>query len=359
MFRKWSDANVAPREPLSEEAGRKGAMSLKECLMVSTTARVGGRSVAALLLALAMALVAVLPFAGPATAQEASPAPEEEASGLAALGLQQILVRATDATYAVVVAPPVVEGWTQVTLQNETDTAAVVNFVKLQEGQTAGDISSAVFSAFQGEGGELPEWWSTAEFAGGAWAAAGDSVDTAVYLTPGRWVAFSTNPMSPQPVQSFAVATPEELETVYGIVPEATPVGAEASPEAAPVVEGLPADGQISITDGAFTGAESPVSGPQIWAVTNDSSQVSELVVAYVDYDIPAEEAVAWVGTVAAGNIGNGVVQSGTGAMAAGATVYLALDLQPGTYVLFSTQPDSAAGGLQADAGLVQVIQVP
>jgi hypothetical protein len=357
MFRKWSDANVAPGKPHDDQAGRNGAMSLKECLMVSRTARVGGRSVAVLLLALSVALVAVLPFAGSTTAQDASPEAVPEVSAIAALGLPQILVRATDAAYAVVIAPPVVEGWTQVTLQNETESPAVVNLVKLQDGQNAGDISSAVFAAFQGQGGTLPEWWANAEFAGGAWAAAGESVDTAVYLTPGRWVVFSSNPFSPQPVQTFAVATPEELETVYGIVPEATPVG--GTPEATPVTEGLPADGQISIEDGAFTGAESPVSGPQVWAVTNNSSQVSELVVAFVDYEIPADEAVAWVGTVAAGVIGNGVIQSGTGLLSPGATAYIALDLAPGTYVLFSAAPDASGTGLQAGAGLVQVVQVP
>jgi len=315
----------------------------------------GGRSVAALLLALTMALVAVLPFAGPATAQDATPEAEAP-SGIAALGLQSILVRATDQAYAVVLAPPVVEGWTQVTLQNESATPATVNFVKLQEGQTAGDISAAAFAAFNGAGGTLPEWWQSSEFAGGAWAAAGETVDTAVYLTPGRWVVFSSNPFSPQPVQTFAVATEQELVDVYGIVPEATPVGGEASPEA--VAEGLPADGEVSITDGAFTGLDSPVSGPQVWAVTNDSSEVSELVLAFVAYEIPLEEATLWVPTVGAGDIGSGVIQNATGVISPGATVYLNLDLAPGTYVVFSTAP-AAAGGLQSDGGLVQVIQVP
>ena len=62
--------------------------------------------------------------------------------------------------------------------------------------------------------------------------------------------------------------------------------------------------------------------------------------------------------TVAAGNIGSGVIQNATGLMSPGATVYLNLDLAPGVYVVFSTSP-AAAGGLQSDAGLVQVIQVP
>lgn len=319
--------------------------------MVSRSARVGGRSVTALLLALAMALVAVMPFAGTTTAQE-----EAEPSALAGLELQEIRVRATDASYAVVVAPPVVEGWTLITLVNETASPAVVNFTPLPEGLAAGEISSAVFGSFQGAGGELPEWWSTAGFAGGAWASPGETVETAIYLTPGRWVAFSTNPMSPQPIQTFQVATEQELIDVYGLEPEATPV---ASPEATPVGEaGLPSDGTVTIEDGSFTGTEAVASGAQVWEVTNNSSQVAELVVAYVDYDIPPDEAVLWVGTFAEGLIGNAVVQNGSGALAPGASAYVALDLAPGTYVLFSSHPDTA-GGLQSANGLTQVIQVP
>ncbi len=320
--------------------------------MVSRSARVGGRSVSALLVALSMALVAVLPFAGSTMAQE-----EAEPSALAGLELQSIQVRATDASYAVVVAPPVVEGWTLVTLSNETEMPAVVNFAQIPEGVEAGEISSTVFSSFQGDGGELPAWWTDANFSGGAWASPGESVESAVYLTPGRWVAFSTNPMSPQPVQTFQVATEQELIDVYGFPePEATPI---ATPEATPVVaEGLAADGTVTIEDGSFGGTEAAASGAQVWEVTNNSSQVAELVVAFVDYDIPPDEAVLWVGTFAAGGVGNAVVQNGSGAISPGATAYIALDLAPGTYVLFSSHPD-AAGGLQSANGLTQVIQVP
>jgi hypothetical protein len=95
-----------------------------------------------------------------------------------------------------------------------------------------------------------------------------------------------------------------------------------------------------------------------VWAVTNDSSEVSELVLAFVAYQIPLDEATLWVPTVAGGDVGSGVIQNATGLISPGATVYLNLDLAPGTYVAFSTAP-AAAGGLQSDGGLVQVIQVP
>lgn len=322
--------------------------------MVSKTARVGGHSVTALLLGVVMALVAVLPFAGSASAQDSTPEATPAPSGLAALGLQEIQVRATADTYAVSFAPPLVEGWALVSLVNESESPAVVNLTSVPEGNSVGDISSAVFGAFQGEGGELPEWWASTGFAGGAWAGAGETTQSAVYLTPGKWAAFSSSPFSVQPIQTFAVASAEDLVNIYGVEPEATPV-AEAA--ATPVVDGLASDGTVSITDGAFNIASAPVSGPQVWQVTNDSSQVSELVLVSVDYDIPADEAALWAPTFAAGDLGSAVIENGSGLLAPGATSYVALDLAPGTYVLFSSAPD-ANGGLQSDGGLVTVFTV-
>lgn len=321
--------------------------------MVSDTARGRGRPVTTLLLGVVMALLAIMPFAGTAVAQDATPEVETP-TGLAALGLQEVAITATADTYALSFAPPLVEGWTVVTLTNESEAPAVVNIGQLPEDATLGDLSSTLFASFQGEGGELPDWWANATFAGGAWAGAGETVQTAVYLTPGQWSAFSTNPLSVQPVQSFQVATPEDLVNIYGVEAEATPVAGAA---ATPVVEGLPADGSISITDGAFDIPEAPVAGPQIWEVTNDSSQTSEIILVSVDYDIPLEEAVLWVGTFAAGDLGNAVIQNGSGTLSPGSTAYVSVDLAPGVYVLYSALPDTA-GGLQSDAGLVTVFAV-
>lgn len=323
--------------------------------MVSRTARVRGRSVTTLLLGLIMALLAVMPFAGPAAAQDATPEATPVPTGLAALGLPEVVVTASETTYAISgYTPPLVEGWTVITLVNESETPAVVNIAQIPEAVSVGDLSTAAFSAFQGQGGELPEWWANANFAGGAWAGAGETSQTAVYLTPGQWAAFSTNPLSAQPVSTFQVATPEDLVNIYGVEAEATPV---AESEATPVVEGLPSDDSVTITDGAFEIAEAPVAGQQVWEVTNESSQVSEIILVGVDYDIPQEEAVLWVGTFAAGDLGNAVIQNGSGTLSPGTTAYVSVDLAPGTYVLFSAQPD-VVGGLQSDAGLVTVFVV-
>lgn len=320
--------------------------------MVSKPARARGRMVTSLLLGVLMAMMAVMPF-GSAAAQDATPEAEPVASGLAALGLPEIVVTASDATYAIAFAPPLTEGWHLLTLTNASAAAASVNFAQVPAEQSIGDLSSAIFQSFQGAGGELPEWWSSAVFAGGAWAGPGETTQAAIYLTPGTWAAFSTNVMSAQPVQTVKVATPEELINTYGIEPEATPVAGEATP----VVEGLPADGTLSIDDGAYTIASTPAAGPQVWAVTNNSSQVSEFVLVGVDYDIPADEAVLWAETFAAGNIGNAWIVNGSGLISPGGTAYVSVDLAPGTYVLFSAAPD-AAGGIQSSNGLNLVFTV-
>jgi len=320
--------------------------------MVSKPARASGRTVTTLLLGMLMALLSVMPF-GSAAAQDATPEAAPVASALAGLGLPEITVTASDVTYAIAFGPPLVEGWHLVSLTNDSAAPATVNFAQVPEEQSIGDLSSVLFQSFQGAGGELPEWWSNVSFAGGAWAGPGETSQTAIYLTPGTWAAFSTNPMSAQPVQSVKVATPDELVTNYGLEPVASPVAGAATP----VAEGLPSDGTVTIENGSYGIASAPVAGPQVWAVTNNSSQASEIILVGVDYDIPAEEAVLWAETFAAGDIGNAVTMNGSGIISSGSTAYVAVDLAPGTYVLFSAVPD-AAGGIQSSNGLNLVFVV-
>ncbi|HYJ12902.1 MAG TPA: hypothetical protein VEW66_04890 [Thermomicrobiales bacterium] len=320
--------------------------------MVSKPARARGRTVTTLLLGMLMAMLSVMPF-GSAAAQDATPEAEPVASALAGLGLPEISVTASDVTYAIAFGPPLMEGWHLVSLTNASAVSATVNFAQVPEERSIGDLSSILFQSFQGAGGELPDWWPNVDFAGGAWAGPGETTQTAIYLTPGTWVAFSTNPISAQPVQSIKVATAEELVTTYGMEPVASPVADAATP----VAEGLPSDGTVTIDDGSYAIASAPVAGPQVWAVTNNSAQPSEIILVSVDYDIPPEEAVLWVTTFSAGDIGNAVLINGSGIISPATTAYVAVDLAPGTYVLFSAVPD-AAGGIQSSNGLNLVFVV-
>ncbi len=305
------------------------------------------RSVAVLVLSVVMALVAVLPFSGHVGAQDATP--EGEGVGL---DLPEITVTAQESVLSIRVVPPVLEGWTLVTLVNESEAVAGVNFGLLPEEQNVGDLTTVISEAFTGEGGELPEWWNEATFAGGAYAAPGETTQSVVYLTPGRWAVFSTNPAAVQPPQTITVLTPEEAAESYGIELEATPVAATPV-DATPIVEGLDADGEITITDESFDIASDPESGQQLWQVRNDSEQVSDLVLFSTEEELDEAGAVEVASAFAAGETPEGAtVVGGIGALSFGGTAYLSTNLEPGNYVIVSTQPD-AEGGLQAENGLV------
>lgn len=314
--------------------------------MSSDSVRYRDRSVAVLVLGVVMSLVAILPFAAHVGAQDATPAAEG-----AGLDLPEVIVTAQESVLSIRVAPPVLEGWTLVTLVNESEEVAGVNVALLPEEQSVGDLTTVVSESFTGEGGELPEWWSDATFGGGAYAAPGETSQGVVYLTPGQWVVVSSNPAAIQPAQTINVATAEEAAENYGIEPEATPVGATPV-DATPIVEGLDADNQITIADGEFDITSDPESGQQLWQIRNDSEQVSDLVLFSTDEELD-EEAAAELGTAFASGetVEGATLVGGIGALSTGGTAYLPVDLESGNYVIVSTQPD-ADGGVQAGNGL-------
>lgn len=314
--------------------------------MSSDSVRYRDRSVAVLVLGVVMSLVAILPFAAHVGAQDATPA--AEAVGLE---LQEVVVTAQESVLSIRVAPPVLEGWTLFTLINESEDVAGINVALLPEEQSVGDLTTVISEAFTGEGGELPEWWSDVTFGGGAYAGPGETSQGVVYLTPGQWVVFSSNPAAVQPPQTINVASAEEAAENYGIEPEATPLAATPI-DATPVVEGLDADNEITIADGEFDVASDPESGPQLWQIMNDGEQVADLILFSTEEELD-DEAAAELGTsFASGETVEGAsLVGGIGALSTGGTAYLPVDLESGNYVIVSTQPD-AAGGVQAGNGL-------
>ena len=327
--------------------------------MVARTGHLFGRAFAVIVTSLLVALLAALPVA----AQDASPAatPEAPADPLVAAGLPEIAITARETTFSPSVPGAMTEGWYLITLINETDALASANLGLLPEGQTVGDLTSALGAAFQGEGGELPAWWGDATFAGGNVAAAGATTSTLAYLTPGRWVVFSTNPAAIQSPSVFTILTPEEAEASYGIVPEATPV---ASPGASPVAgvqapEGVTAGAVIEVSDTAIQPTtDVPAPGQQVVQVTNAGEQAHDLVIVRTDQPVDDAGAAALATSFARGEALTGAtVVAGVGALSPGQTAYLSATLDPGTYLAFSSMPD-ANGGLQADAGLVFVFTV-
>jgi len=294
--------------------------------------------------------------AGRAVAQDASPMASPEVADMGAfdgLDLTEIVVTAEQYTFSASVPGAMPEGWYIITLKNNSDAVASLNLGLLPEGTAGGDLSSAVSQSFQGEGGELPDWWDSATFAGGSVAAAGATNSVLVYLVPGKWFMFSTNPNSMQSPASFNILTPAELEENYGVAPEASP---EASPVSAMAAapEGVTATSKVEVADDSLTIDNQPAAAQQVLQVINSGEQVHDLVILKTEDTLDESGAASLAGSWAKGEETNATVLGGVGALSADATAFLALDVQPGTYIAFSSMPDEN-GGLQVDNGVVAI----
>jgi hypothetical protein len=310
-------------------------------------AEIRSRAIIAAVLSAMMVLATLLPFAGSASAQDATPEP---AASAAPADLPVIIITVREDTYSIKVpGSPVVEGQYLIQVVNTTDTLAVANIVELPEGVSFGDLSSTLFTSFKGTGGALPEWWPTATFIGGSWAGPGATSETVANLTAGRWTVFSGNPASAQPAQNFTISAAEPEEAADGATPVASPI-AVSFPE-------LDTAATVDVSDTAVTAASIP-GGPALLGVTNSGAQPHDLVFYQVADGTDAAGAAAIATAVAAGTPpADATLFASIGLISPGSTGYIVSNLQPGTYAVFSTAPD-ANGGLQSDAGVVAVVVV-
>lgn len=290
-------------------------------------------------------------------AQDATPmaSPAEAAGLFDSTGLTEIVISAEQYTFTAAVPGALAEGWYIITLQNNSDAVASANLGLLPEGTSGGDLTSVISQSFQGQGGELPDWWLSATFAGGNIASPGTSTSTLAYLTPGKWFLFSTNPASAQSPSSFSILTPEELEANYGIAADAsaTPM---ASPATTAIVapEGVVATVNVEVTDMAVTPDGAPTGGEQILQVTNGGEQVHDVVILHTEDVLDEAGAASLATSWISGEETNAMVAGGVGTLSPGLSAFAGVDVQPGTYAIFSSLPD-ANGGLQVDSGLVAI----
>ncbi|MGI8404896.1 MAG: hypothetical protein ACR2OE_09075 [Thermomicrobiales bacterium] len=311
---------------------------------------------------LVLALVASMSLVGRSFAQSATPAATPAAAVAPvsiAPDLAVITVTAKEDVFSIAVPTSgVIEGDFAVELVNKTANKITnANFVKLPEGTSVGDFTSVLAKAFKGEGGELPAWWSSAKatFAGGTFAAPGNTSQSIVNLSAGRWVVFSSNPAGVQSAQVINVVTAAEAngETAATPVPGATPVAA-----ASPVAKSLPSDNQFTITGSGFDTASDLSAGQKVFEVTNTTNQVRDLVIIKVEGTVDEAAATKLAGAFSRGDTVNGLVVGGVGALSPHGVAYAGAALESGTYVIFSSLPD-ASGGLQSAHGAVKVVTVP
>ena len=297
--------------------------------MVSDMNRLTRRSFGAL----SLGAVATATTFRAVSAQDASPEASpvaEEAGMLESLGLPMLDITAQEFVFAISNPGALAEGWYVINLINESEADASVNLALLPEGTSGGDLSALKSQVFAGEGGELPEWWADTTFAGGTVAAPGETSSAVVYLTPGQWTAFSTNPASVQSPANLRILNAEELEANYGIVPEEGSATPEASPVAVAAPEGLTAAITLGVSDSGFNPSGAPAAGEQAIETVDEASAGSM--------------ALSWV----RGEDIDAMPVGGVGTLSPGATAYAVLDAQAGTYLVFSSLPD-ANGGLQLE----------
>lgn len=298
-----------------------------------------------------VAAASTVSFGGLVAAQSATPAatPEAPVAPVSiAPDLQTITVNANDGVFSIVTPPAgLLEGESVIELVNATESnIANVNFVRLPEDVGVGDFTSVLTTAFQGEGGTLPEWFATDStlFAGGSFAAPGHTSQTIVNLPAGKWVAFSSNPGGNQSAQVITVSAPEPVEG------EATPVA-----EASPVVAGRESDNTITLAAEGISLESDPTASQAIWKVTNTSTEVMDVVlVKDVETGI---DPVAIAAALSSGGTVNGLVVAGSGALSPNTSAYIGGTLEAGTYAVFSSLP-AAAGGLQSAAGAATTVTV-
>lgn len=315
--------------------------------MVSDMNRLTRRSFGALSLGAVATATTFRAVAAQDASPEASPA-AEEAGMLESLGLPTLDITAQEFVFAISNPGALAEGWYVVNLINESEADASVNLALLPEGTSGGDLSALKSQVFAGQGGELPEWWDSTSFAGGTVAAPGETSSAVVYLAPGQWTAFSTNPSSQQSPANLRILTPEELEANYGITPEEGSATPEASPVAVAAPEGLTASITLGVSDSGFNPSGAPAAGEQAIEIVNEGEQVHDVVMLHttetVDEASAGSMALSWV----RGEDIDAMPVGGVGTLSPGETAYAVLDAQAGTYLVFSSMPD-ANGGLQLE----------
>lgn len=265
-----------------------------------------------------------------------------EATDLAGLGLPELRITLTETEYRVSPATTPA-GWALVTFENR---------------QRAGDNSADIVLIPPGESVERlldvvatptaapPAWAYQTTLAGAPWAPAGTSAQAVVLLTAGDWAVLSPAPL-----------TPASLTVTAG----------DGAPTEPP---GLTADVDVTMQEFAFVGLEEPVpAGRQIWKVTNAGQQphlmtlgplpdgttqarfMDDLGAAMTD---PSAADAPDPGSMLAGL----PTASGSSTLSVGQSLYLALDLAPGTYGAVCFFPDRQTGAPHLLMGMAQIFTV-
>lgn len=283
-----------------------------------------------------MGSAAVLPLAPPRL--DARPAPSAQPVDLAGLGLPELTVSMSADGYSVS-SPEIPAGWVLVTFDNRAgDTANSADLMLVPPNESLDRLLESVAAP----DAMPPSWIYRTAFAGAPWAPAGATAEAVVRLEAGDWAVFSPAPL-----------TPARLTVTGGDAKPPAPVSL------APAVE-------VTMQEFAFVGLDGVLAaGPHLWKVTNAGhqphlmtfgpvpagttrAQFTESLTAMMDGSPPPE---------ASGPPGPPIA-GGCSTLSAGASLYLALDLAPGSYGAVCFFPDPDSGAPHAMLGMTQIVEV-
>jgi hypothetical protein len=279
--------------------------------------------------ALSLTVVISSHLAQHAVAQEATPT-----SGLADLGLPEVVVTIDDAGFTL--PDGATAGRTLMTVRN-TGTMDVHFFVT----RIPDEVSDAQIAAeMQSESEEDPPWFdmTTLPFLGTPdWPAVGGEAQGVVDLLTGRWIFI--DPLGGRNVAILTVA-------------EGTP-----APAPEPV-----ADVVITMQEMTFSGLDAPLkAGLQVWQITNSGALEHEIAIVSVPEGTTTEDVISMIGDMLEGAAPPETFApvGGQGIASKGVTSWQAWDLLAGTYAAVCMSPMPGEGfEPHALEGMVQVFTV-
>jgi hypothetical protein len=294
-----------------------------------------------------LVLLMPLVLAPAARAQEATPA----ATFPATLGLPELDVTITDTGFdapSEIAAGRVLLAVTNAATASED--SADANLALLPAGTTIEDVA-AYFGPQMGtpmaEDAAVPDWIYEATVAGGPIVLPGQTMQAVVDLTPGDWVLFNDSPGASQQPQPLTVTE------------------SAASPTA---MEEPQADVDVQLQEYAFIGLENPIpAGPHLWKFTNTGTEPHIMVLFRGPAGITMDQVMALLQmpddatpppSSPYQETDFDFNQPGLAALSAGQTAWLALDLQPGTYIALCFVPDDETGVPHALMGMIQIFTV-
>lgn len=307
---------------------------------------------------LAAGTAATAGFARLALAQDATPEAEVDVDAIPTAqatlpeleNVPQVNVVANNRSYAVYVGGENQPGWYVFNLENASESDASLNLARLPEDASISEFNSAMWQISNGNVDELPEWFGDVTYAGGTFAAVGETNSALVNLDAGEWVLFSSLAASAQNATTIQVLSADET-TALGGEPVATPVGGVMAPE------GFGSTFTVSVGDGSINADSSPGVGYNVIGVRNDATSAANFVVLHSTESVDDAAAADLATAFLAGEATDANLAGGMGALSSDAYGYIELEAEAGTYIGFSSMLD-ADGASQIDGGAIVVFNV-